>query len=46
MQRTNTLANKPTRASHNCRRTNATIQIKTVVMDAKPRVAPWAKARD
>jgi len=23
-------------ASHNCRRTNATIQIKTVAMDAKP----------
>jgi len=40
------LANKPTHASHNCRRTNATIQIKTVAMDAKPRVAPWAMARD
>jgi len=26
MQRTSTLANKPTHASHNCRRTNATIQ--------------------
>jgi len=31
---------KSTHASHNCRRTNATIQIKTVAMDVKPRVAP------
>jgi len=30
MQRTNTLANKPTHALRKCRRTNATIQTKTV----------------
>jgi len=30
MQRTHTLANKPTHASHKCGRTNATIEIKTV----------------
>jgi len=45
MQGTNALANNPTHASHNCRRTNAMIQIKAVAMDAKPRVAPWAMAR-
>jgi len=31
MQRTNMLANKPTRASYKCKRTNVMIQIKTMV---------------
>jgi len=30
MQPTDTLANKPTHATHKCRRTNATIQTGTV----------------
>jgi len=40
MQRTKTLATEPTHASHNCPITNATLPIKRVEMDAKPRVAP------
>jgi len=39
MQRAKTLATKPTHASHNCRITNATLPIKRVAMNAKPRVA-------